>query len=259
MKKLLLIGIGPGHPDYLTMQAVKALQRVDVFFFLEKEGRGKEELIHFRSQILEQYTKPGRYRTVFAKSPPRAADRGYAVGVRDWWSDKADIIAGLIANELGAGETGAFLIWGDPSLYDGTLSIMKEIEARGTPQFDYEIIPGITSVQALTAQHRIPLNRIGESITISTPRQIESTPPEEIHNTVVMLDSNASFERLAERGCDLDIYWGAYLGTPDEMLVAGDLQTIGPQLAEKARQARADKGWLFDIYLLRSRLEGDRD
>lgn len=252
MKKLLLIGIGPGHPDYLTLQAVKAIGAVDVFFFLEKEGRGKEALIDFRKQIIAQYAS-GSYRTVVAQNPQRSADQGYAAGVRDWWDDKAAIIAGLIENELGAGQTGAFLIWGDPSLYDGTLSIVKEIAARTTQPFDYEVIPGITSVQALTAKHRIALNRIGEPISISTPRQLDNTPVDAIHNTVVMLDSNAGFEKLVERGADLDIYWGAYLGTPDEMLVAGELRAIGGELAEKARQARADKGWLFDIYLLRSR------
>jgi len=36
MKKLLVIGVGAGNPDYITMQAVKALNRVDVFFLMDK-------------------------------------------------------------------------------------------------------------------------------------------------------------------------------------------------------------------------------
>jgi len=31
MKRILIIGIGAGNPDYITMQAVKALNRTDVF------------------------------------------------------------------------------------------------------------------------------------------------------------------------------------------------------------------------------------
>ncbi|NJA89767.1 precorrin-6A synthase (deacetylating) [Rhodocyclus tenuis] len=251
MKKILLIGIGPGHPDYLTMQAVKALRTVDVFFFLEKEGRGKEALIAARDTILAEYADAARYRKVFAQSPPRSAERGYTAGVRDWYDDKARIIAGLINDQLADGETGAFLIWGDPSLYDGTLTILQDIERRELAQFDYAIIPGITSVQALAEKHRLTLNRIGESITISTPRNLANMPAADIHNTVVMLDSNAAFEHIDD--ARLDIYWAAYLGADDEMLAAGDLRTIGPELAEKARQARAEKGWLFDIYLLRRR------
>ena len=251
MKKLLLIGIGPGHPDYLTMQAIKALRTVDVFFFLEKEGRGKEELIQIRNDILAEYADAGRYRSVVAKSPPRSAAQGYEAGVRDWYDDKAAIIAGLINDELADGQTGAFLIWGDPALYDGTLTIVQDILARGLAAFDYEVIPGITSVQTLAARHRIMLNRVGGEFTVTTPRALERTPPTEIDNAVVMLDSNAAFTRYADQ--DLDIYWGAYLGTKDETLVSGDLKTLAPELAEKARQARAEKGWLFDIYLLRRR------
>ena len=36
MKKILIIGIGAGDPDFVTMQAAKALNAVDVFFMLEK-------------------------------------------------------------------------------------------------------------------------------------------------------------------------------------------------------------------------------
>lgn len=251
MKTLLLIGIGPGHPDYLTMQAIKAIRRSDVFFFLEKEGRGKEELLRVRNDILAEYAEPGTYRCVVAQSPARSAEQGYEAGVRDWYDDKAAIIAGLINDELEDGQTGAFLIWGDPALYDGTLSIVQDILARGLAQFDYAVIPGITSVQALAEKHRIPLNRVGGAFTVTTPRALERAPLADIDNAVVMLDSNCAFTRYA--GEPLDIYWGAYLGTPDETIVAGDLQTLAPELAEKARQARADKGWLFDIYLLRRR------
>ena len=56
-------------------------------------------------------------------------------------------------------EVGAFLVWGDPSLYDSTIRVIQQIIADGATAFDYEVIPGITSVQALAAQHKIALNR----------------------------------------------------------------------------------------------------
>jgi len=43
MRKLYIIGIGAGNPEYLTMQAIKALNMVDVFFFMNK-GDAKEDL-----------------------------------------------------------------------------------------------------------------------------------------------------------------------------------------------------------------------
>ena len=40
MKKVLIIGIGAGNPDYVTVQAINALNEVDVFFVIDK---GKEK------------------------------------------------------------------------------------------------------------------------------------------------------------------------------------------------------------------------
>ena len=39
MKKILIIGIGAGDPDYITVQGIKALNRVDVFFLMDKGPR----------------------------------------------------------------------------------------------------------------------------------------------------------------------------------------------------------------------------
>ena len=47
MKTILIIGIGAGDPEYVTMQAVNALNRVDVFFIIEK-GASKAKLIELR-------------------------------------------------------------------------------------------------------------------------------------------------------------------------------------------------------------------
>lgn len=41
MKQLLIIGIGAGDPEYLTVQAINAMNRADVFFLMDK-GASKE-------------------------------------------------------------------------------------------------------------------------------------------------------------------------------------------------------------------------
>jgi len=56
------------------------------------------------------------------------------------------------------------LAWGDPSLYDSTLRILEQVLAGGAMAFEYEVIPGVTSIQTLAAKHRLPLNGIGEGI-----------------------------------------------------------------------------------------------
>ena len=254
MKRLYLIGMGPGGPEYLTIQAIETLKQVDVFFMLEKEGRGKDELLRMRHDILERYRDDADYRVVTATSPERRTlPDGYRETVRAWHDTKRALFARLIDTELADGQTGALLLWGDPSLYDQTVTLIAELADASGDALEFEIIPGITSVQVLTAKHKIPLNRVGESITITTGRHVEHCDPAEIHNAVVMLDYNASFQRFT--GQDMDVYWGGYLGCPDEVLVSGPVDTVLDELLETKARVREEKGWLMDIYLLRRRRE----
>ncbi|MBK1647846.1 precorrin-6A synthase (deacetylating) [Rhabdochromatium marinum] len=255
MKTIYLIGIGPGGPEYLTMQAIETLRLIDCFFMLEKDGRGKDELIAARRAILARYLPGANPRVATRTSPERRMDaEGYREGVRQWHARKRELIAEMIEQELAEGQRGAFLIWGDPSLYDQTVSLISELVAMAPEQLELVVIPGITAVQALTAAHRIPVNRIGESISITTGRAIAQQDPASIHNSLVMLDNHAEFQHLA--GQDLDLYWGAYLGCADQALAAGPLDDISEAVLARREQLRAQKGWIMDTYLLRRRREG---
>lgn len=80
--------------------------------------------------------------------------------MQHWHRQRAALYARLIEEE-GDGETGAFLLWGEPTLYDSTLRILDLVREQGVT-LRLQVIPGISSVQALAARHQVPLNRIGE-------------------------------------------------------------------------------------------------
>jgi precorrin-6A synthase len=249
MKKVFVIGIGAGNPDYVTVQAINALNQVDVFFIMDK-GHEKEDLTSLRKEICERYIKDKSYRTVETTDPPR--DRSapsYEPAVRAWHDQRAGIYERLIGEELGEDECGAFLVWGDPSLYDSTLRIIDQIIARGTVAFEYEVVPGISAIQALAAKHRIALNRIGRSILITTGRKIAEGLPNNADDVIVMLDADCSFKAIGDS--DIDIYWGAYIGTEDEILMKGNLRALMDDIERVRAEAKARKGWVMDTYLLR--------
>ena len=52
---------------------------------------------------------------------------------------------------------------------------------------------------------------------------------------------------------EYDIYWGAYLGTEHELSVAGRLSDCKGEIERVRAAARAEHGWIMDIYLLRRR------
>jgi precorrin-6A synthase len=163
-----------------------------------------------------------------------------------WAAYAAAAAAPLAVIEMPGGGRVALLVWGDPSLYDSTL----RIAGRLTPAPRLRVVPGITAIQALTAAHALPLNTIDGPVTVTTGRRLraEGWPPG-AGTLVVMLDGEASFQGLDPAG--LTIWWGAYLGSPDQILVAGPLAGAGPRIVAARAAARARHGWIMDTYLLR--------
>jgi precorrin-6A synthase len=244
MRTLFVIGIGAGDPAQVTMQAIEAMQQVELFFVIGK-GEAKRELVEVRTAILAAHV-PAGYTLVEIDDPPRdRAPDDYTGEVDDWHERRAALLEEQFAAVDGVG---GILVWGDPSLYDSTLRMIERVLARGRITFDYTVIPGVTSVQALCARHRIVLNRIGESVHVTTGRRLREGLPVGVHDAVVMLDADCAFLALdpATR-----IWWGAYLGMPDEVLIAGTVGEVGERIRAERGELRERKGWIMDTYLIR--------
>jgi precorrin-6A synthase len=245
---VLVIGVGAGDPEHVTVQAIKALNRAEVVFVVEKRAE-TDELVRLRHEILERYVE-GSPRTVALPDPPR--DRrspAYREAVEEWRAERAELWEQAIAGELGDDGCGAFLVWGDPAIYDSTLSVIDRILARGNVEFAHEVIPGISSPQALAAHQRISFNRVGGAVQITTGRRLAAGWPGGADDLIVMLDSDCAFARFA--GEEVDIYWGAYLGTEDEILISGPVGEVAEEIRRVRSDARERKGWVMDTYVLR--------
>ncbi|MET0342808.1 MAG: precorrin-6A synthase (deacetylating) [Polyangiales bacterium] len=252
MRRVLIIGIGAGHPDLLTVQAIEALNQARVFFVLDK-GEAKAELVRVRTEMLARFVRTPDYRTVAIDDPvrdPRIAD--YRARVDAWHEARAVLYERALETALGDDDCGAFLVWGDPALYDSTLRILARVDARGRVPFTHEVIPGISAVQVLAARHRIALNPIGGAVHVTTGRKLAAGEAAGHDDVVVMLDGQCAFTTLAHDAA-LDIYWGAYLGSPNELLIAGKLADVADEIVRTREAARRTHGWIMDTYLLRRR------
>ncbi|MBC3387246.1 precorrin-6A synthase (deacetylating) [Pseudomonas sp. SWRI179] len=249
MKQLSVIGIGAGDPDHLTMQAVKALNRLDVVFLMDK-GPAKDQLLDLRREICRRYIVDRTYRFVEAYSPERQrGDVDYKDSVEALNRAKQATFERLINEELSCGQRGGFLVWGDPALYDSTVRILQAILEAGRCVFEFEVIPGITSLQALAARHKVPLNTIGGSLEITTGRRLVAGQVGDAASVVVMLDAEDGYRHVSDP--DTQIYWGAYVGMPDEILIAGRLGDVADDIERTRKAAREANGWIMDTYLLR--------
>jgi precorrin-6A synthase len=229
----------------VTVEAVKALNAADRVL-IPRKGAAKADLADLRRAICERYLTNPATRIVEFDMPVRDEEAGYRAGVEAWHRAIAGVYRGLVEGVEGRV---ALLVWGDPSLYDSTLRILDHLAAGGLA-FTRRVVPGITSLQALAARHGVALNTIGGEVAVTTGRRLRAGVPD-AESVAVMLDQGGAFQAVP--AAEFDIWWGAYLGMEQEIVVAGPLAEVGERIVEVREAARERHGWIMDVYLLRRR------
>jgi precorrin-6A synthase len=247
VSRVRIVGIGCGHPDQLTVEAVSALQGADLAIVARK--RDGDPLLAARQAIVDRHA-PG-LRVVEVDDPERdrsaastSTTSDYEGVVADWHDARAAQYEQVL---LDSGGAAVFLVWGDPAFYDSTIRIVERILARGNVAFDWDVLPGISALQLLAARHRIVLHEVGQPILITTGRRLGEAVDAGADNVLVMLSGSIDLAGLG----DWQIWWGANLGTASEQLVAGRAGDVADQIAEARAAAKAESGWVMDVYLLR--------
>ncbi|WGD29323.1 precorrin-6A synthase (deacetylating) [Ancylobacter sp. WKF20] len=264
MRSLLVIGIGMGEAGHLTFRAADAMARADLFLLLDK-GEAAQPLVARRAALIARFGKPG-HRLVELASPRRvrpvlpgegekeAGRAAYQASVAAWHGERATLFAGLI-RDMGAEETAALLVWGDPMLYDSTLRVAESaaalLTAEGHEGFALEVEPGLTALQLLCAAHRIPLNGIGAPVLVTTGRRVAEATPDTA-DFAVLLDDGTGLAALHARGWAGTVFWAANLGTEDERLIAGPLPAVADAIRAARAEVKARAGWVMDVWLARA-------
>lgn len=247
MRHIRVIGIGAGNPQHITLEAISALQGADAVLALDK-GEIKADLLQLRQLIVDTHAPEVPIVTV--DDPPRDRyPRNYSSEVRRWHQARAQLLNDALVNAVSEDGTAAFLVWGDPSLYDSTLRIIDHMRETCGLECDVSVVPGVTAVQVLTAAHGITINRIGEAIHITTGRNLHATSEKDRRNCVVMLDGGTAWQDAHTE--HTYIWWGAYLGTSQQELRYGYVKDVGDEIAGLKASLREEHGWIMDTYLLR--------
>ncbi|MDX1465606.1 MAG: precorrin-6A synthase (deacetylating) [Halomonas sp.] len=250
MIHLSLIGIGTGNPEHVTLAGVRALREAELIL-LPRKGEARSDLADLRRLLCRHLLDEAALSRVVEFDLPRRDGRDdYLGAVDDWHAAIAETWRGQMMRHLPTGGRVAMLIWGDPSLYDSSLRIAERLKGPDAGlALEVDVVPGITSLQVLTAEHRIPLNALAEPVQITTGRRLrERGWPGDAASVAVMLDAGGAFQALAPEG--LQIWWGAYLGMDKQCLIDGPLAKVGPAIIERRAALRERHGWIMDVYLL---------
>jgi len=157
---LVGVGVGPGDPELVTMQAVRVLREADVVMVpvadTGEEGRAE--------RVVRANVDRDIRRQVFALAARANRDRPDRDG-RDReavWDAAGEAVAAAYA--AGAG-TVAFATIGDPNVYS-TFSYLAETVRRLVPGVVVRTVPGITAMQALAAASGTVLVEGRESLVL---------------------------------------------------------------------------------------------
>ena len=213
-----------GDPDQLTLQAIRALNEVDVFFVIDKGGATRE-LVELRSEICARHIT-GDYR--FVEIPEVERDRtspAYREAVVDWHEQRARAVRaghpgrtrpGWLRRAAGLGRPVA-VRQHHPDRREHRASREAGCRVSGDPGHQQR-----AATRRGASDRAQRCRRAGADHHRAPARAGGGKSGAE--NIVVMLDGDLACRALT--GGDWEIYWGAYLGSPDETLIAGRLADV---------------------------------
>lgn len=240
-RRVTLVGIGLGRPEHLTLEAVEALRSASVALVTVK--RADDPLAQLRRQLVAHHA-PG-LRVVEVVDPERdRTPTDYERAVADWHEARAVAWERALVEHDG---DAVVLVWGDPGFYDSTIRVVERVLARGGVTFEWSVLPGISALQLLAARHRVVLHEVGQPVHVTTERRLREAVAEGQRNVAVFLTSGTDLTGLD----GWQVWWGANLGDPSERLVAGRVADVASEVTRARADARAEAGWVMDLFLLR--------
>lgn len=216
------VGIGPGHPEYLTLRAVSVFRSVDVVFTVTGPNSDfsiSEAVVRSVDGVKAQFHKLVFSMSRDAKTRQEQIERNTAV----------------IEEALSRGLDCAFATLGDAMTYS-TLGYILSLLVSRHPDLYTEVVPGITSYCTLAAHSRHILVENGERLRVIPafkPDMADSLefPP---GTTTVLMKTYRSRARLMERirrEKDIRVIYGERLGMPDEF-ITDDIDVIAARPEE---------------------------
>lgn len=216
------VGIGPGHPEYLTLRAVNVFRSVDVVFTVTGPNSDfsiSEAVVRSVDGVKAQFHKLVFSMSRDAKTRQEQIERNTAV----------------IEEALSRGLDCAFATLGDAMTYS-TLGYILSLLVSRHPDLYTEVVPGITSYCTLAAHSRHILVENGERLRVIPafkPDMADSLefPP---GTTTVLMKTYRSRARLMERirrEKDIRVIYGERLGMPDEF-ITDDIDVIAARPEE---------------------------
>ncbi|HEY5585635.1 MAG TPA: precorrin-2 C(20)-methyltransferase [Ruminiclostridium sp.] len=181
------VGVGPGDPKLLTLQAVEVLQRVSVIAVPDTDGEKTA------MKIVKDYIKG---KEIMYCPMPMSRDLEFV-------ASKHQESCEMLERELIAGKDIAFITLGDPTIYSTYMYIHKMMIEKG---YSTKIIPGITSFCAAAAALNTSLCDRGDVLHIIPASYPDAEKQLMLDGSKVLMKSGKKLGEVKETLKRLDLY-----------------------------------------------------
>jgi len=153
--RLIGVGVGPGDPGLLTLNAIEALKVADVVAYFAKAGNESNARAIVADHLNGAEELPLLY-PVTTEIPKEHA--GYRDAIRDFY----DVSAAAVASHLDDGRTVAVLSEGDPLFYGSYM----HIHVRLSDRYPTEVIAGVTGMSGCWSSVGAPMTQGDDVFTV---------------------------------------------------------------------------------------------
>lgn len=176
--KLYVIGLGPGDPELITLKAYNILRNSKLIFVPYSTGTNRS----LSEQILKKVVK-AEVKIEYLGFPMK----------KEVEEEKLSELGFTICEKLKEYGEGAFVTLGDPTLYSTFFRVKDYIKCP----YDFELVPGVSSITACASRAKISLALRDEKIAIVTAGDFSI---QDVINfdTVVIFKANENLKEIVK-------------------------------------------------------------
>lgn len=201
------IGVGPGDPELLTLKAKRVLGEIDVLLIPKSKKEKRSLALYIASELVNKECE-----TVDLILPMITDQEDLK---RHWKRAAVQVV-----EVMKQGKNTAFITLGDPTIYSTFTYLLKYVKQLCS-EAEIEIIPGISSINSISAWIGQPLAE-GEESLIIIPALNDKDKLEKIideFDNIVLLKAGNQADKvigiLEEKGMLDKAFYASRCGFPD--------------------------------------------